>query len=70
MSRQIDTLVKMINQIADNAPRQETSEATAEAVATHLKKFWAKPMKEEMRAYVKAGGVGLNEVAAEAALRL
>lgn len=70
MSSQIDTLVKMINQIADNAPRQETPEATAEAVASHLKKFWAKPMKEEMRAYVKAGGVGLNEVAVEAVRRL
>ncbi len=70
MSRQIDTLVKMINQIADNAPRQETPEATAEAVAAHLKKFWAKPMKQEMREYVKAGGVGLNEVAAEAVRRL
>lgn len=70
MSSQIDTLVKMINQIADNAPRQETPEATAEAVASHLKKFWAKPMKHEMRAYVEAGGVGLNEVAAEAVRRL
>ncbi|MEP4546659.1 MAG: formate dehydrogenase subunit delta [Saccharospirillum sp.] len=70
MSSQIDTLVKMINQIADNAPRQETPEATAEAVAGHVRKFWAKPMKVEVKEYVRAGGVGLNEVAVEAVRRL
>lgn len=70
MSSQIDTLIKMVNQIADNAPKQETPEATAEAVAGHLRKFWAKAMKVEVKAYLQAGGGGLNEVAVEAVRRL
>ncbi|MEX1214390.1 formate dehydrogenase subunit delta [Saccharospirillum sp.] len=70
MSRQIDSLIKMVNQIADNAPKQETPEATAEAVAGHLKKFWAKPMKAAIREHLQAGGDGLNEVAVEAVRRL
>ena len=42
MSRHIDSLITMINQIADNAPKQETPEDTAQAVTGHLQKFWGK----------------------------
>jgi formate dehydrogenase subunit delta len=70
MSRHIDSLIKMINQIADNAPKQETPEDAAQAVAGHLQKFWAKPMKEAIREHLKAGGDGLNSVSVEAVRRL
>jgi len=60
----------MNNQIADNAPKQETPEDTAQAVAGHLQKFWAKPMKKAIREHLKADGDGLNPGSIEAVRRL
>ena len=70
MSRHIDSLITMINQIAHNASKQETPEDTAQAVAGHLQKFWAKPMKKAIWQHLKAGGDGLNPVSIEAVRRL
>jgi len=70
MSRQIESLITMVNQIADNAPKQETPEDTAQAVAGHLQKFWAKPMKKATWEHLKAGGDGLNLVSVQAVWRL
>ncbi|MDX1458797.1 MAG: formate dehydrogenase subunit delta [Marinobacter sp.] len=70
MSSSSEHLVKMINQIADNAPRKATPEESADAIAAHLRKFWAKPMKQTIRQYAEAGGDGLNELAMSAAKRL
>lgn len=66
MSSQIDVLIKMINQIADNAPKKDDPEATAKAVASHVDKFWAKSMKAEIKDYLKAKGEGLNEISTKA----
>lgn len=70
MSNQIETLIKMINQIADNAPKDGGSEDTAKVVAGHVQKFWAKRMKAEIKEYLARGGRGLNEVAVRAVERL
>lgn len=70
MSSNSDHLVKMINQIAENAPKKDSPEATAEAIAAHLRKFWAKPMKQTIKQYAEADGDGLNELAMSAARRL
>lgn len=63
-------LVKMLNEIAANTPPRETPEATAESVAAHLRKFWARPMKTAIRAHLDAGGDGLSELAVAAVRRL
>jgi len=70
MSNQTETLVKMINQIADNAPKKGGPNDTARVVAGHVQKFWAKPMKAEIKAHLAGGGDGLNEVAASAVRQL
>lgn len=62
-NHRVEQLVKMLNQIAANTPRKESPEETAEAVAGHVRKFWAKGMKRDIKGYVESGGVGLSEVA-------
>lgn len=59
------TLVRMANQIADNLAHQPHDVAVA-GVAKHLRDFWAPSMREELLAYVDAGGDGLGPVAREA----
>ena len=43
----VETLIKMINQIAANNRAYEDKEA-AERVASHIKRFWARKMKEDL----------------------
>lgn len=62
-NHRVEQLVKMLNQIAANTPRKESPDATAETIATHVKKFWAKPMKRDIKGYVESGGEGLSEMA-------
>lgn len=70
-SKHSEQLVKMINQIAANTPEQGGGpDAAAEAVAAHVRRFWAKPMRADIRAYLQDGGVGLTELAVEAIKRL
>ncbi|MFL1453086.1 formate dehydrogenase subunit delta [Marinobacter sp. GN3S48] len=70
MSSNTEHLVKMANQIAENAPSKDSPEATAEAVASHLRKFWAKPMKQTIKQYAESSGEGLCELAMDAVRRL
>lgn len=70
MSDQTETLVKMINQIAENTPNYGDSDAVADSVAAHLRKFWAKPMKVKLISHWIDGGKGLNEIAKSAVSRL
>ena len=66
MSNQTETLVKMINQIAENTPNNGDNEVVANAVATHVRKFWAKPMKTKVKEYLANNGRGLSDVASKA----
>lgn len=70
MSHQLQTLVKMINQIADNTPASGDEEKDAAAVAAHVQKFWAKPMKQQIRQYQESDGGDLNPLAAKAVSQL
>lgn len=70
MSSNSEHLVKMINQIAENAPKKDSPEATAEAVAAHVRKFWAKPMKQSIKRHAESGGEGLNALAMNAVKQL
>jgi len=43
-STELEHLIKMINQIADNITSEEGDDARACDVAAHVKKFWAPSM--------------------------
>lgn len=58
-NQQLDSLIKMINQISTNNQHHESNQLAAEAVASHLTKFWARSMKQEIIMYMKTGGEGL-----------
>ncbi len=60
----VDTLVRMVNQIAANVAHHSPEEA-ADLVATHLRSFWAPPMRADILAYLDGGGAGLDPVARE-----
>ncbi|ARD46041.1 formate dehydrogenase subunit delta [Colwellia sp. PAMC 21821] len=59
-SSQIKTLVSMLNQIADNNNYKKTDEETAKVVAEHVKKFWARSMKENILQYANSDGSALS----------
>ena len=65
MSNQLDHLIQMINQIAENNRAYEEHEA-AERVANHIKRFWARTMKADLAAYYQSGGQALDPVARQA----
>ena len=57
------------NQIAAFFASYPREEAIA-GVTEHLKKFWERRMKDQIKQYVAQGGSGLNELALEAVKRL
>ena len=66
---QLDQLIIMANQIADNN-HLDTEAESIEFIATHIKKFWARSMKEELIAYAKEDGDKLNSLATPAIMSL
>ncbi|MEH6569439.1 MAG: formate dehydrogenase subunit delta [Halioglobus sp.] len=60
---ELDHLIKMINQIADNIAIGDDEAVTAPQVANHINKFWARPMKEKIIDYAANDGEQLNDVA-------
>jgi formate dehydrogenase subunit delta len=66
---QLDQLIIMANQIADNN-HLDTDAESVEFIATHIKKFWARSMKEELIAYAKEDGDRLNSLATQAIMGL
>lgn len=63
---QLNHLIKMINQIADNSG----GGTDPEAVLNHIIRFWARPMKARIIWHLHRGGEGLNEIARQAVTRL
>lgn len=61
MSDQLQHLIKMINQISANLDHGDPNKA-AEETATHLKKFWARSMKQQIIEYADSDGSDLNAV--------
>lgn len=59
---QLDTLIRMINQIAANNGAYQTDEA-AERVAAHIKRFWARSMKQLIIEHNQSGGGEPNPIA-------
>ncbi|MFT4520146.1 MAG: formate dehydrogenase subunit delta [Halioglobus sp.] len=62
-SAELDHLIKMINQIADNIAIGDSEAVTAPKVTDHVIRFWARPMKEKIIDYAASGGEQLNAVA-------
>lgn len=55
--QEVEQLVKMANQIADNFAFHEDA---AERLADHLKRFWAPSMLRSLAEFNAAGGDGLK----------
>lgn len=62
---QLDTLIRMINQIAANNGAYPDEEA-AERVASHVQRFWARSMKTIIIEYRQSDGEELSPIASEA----
>lgn len=62
-------LVHMVNQIALAFRLQPKDEAVNQTVE-HMRAFWSPQMRQELVAYVAAGGAGLEPLAKEAAVQL
>ncbi len=64
------SLVKMVNQIAANIQHQQSPELAAEQVANHLRRFWARSMKQAIMEYSQQDGAELSPLAREAIAKL
>ena len=69
MSRTLDKLVHMANQIAVEFGYQQPGEAV-EATYDHLWHYWDPAMRASIVAHLAGGGTGLDPVAREAVARL
>jgi len=67
MSQEIEQLVKMVNQIADNFSFHDDA---VDRTRDHLKRFWAPSMHRKLIDYVDANEVDLRPAAREALKRL
>ena len=61
--QEVDNLVKMANQIADNFSFHEDA---VDRIADHLMRFWAPSMRDALSDFRAAGGEGLKPGVREA----
>lgn len=61
-NEQLNQLIKMVNQIANNNSHQ-TEEESVDLILNHLKKFWALSMKKQIIDYAKQDGEDLVPLA-------
>lgn len=66
-SSELQTLVKMANQIAANFSFHADA---VEKTTAHLQRFWAPSMKRQILEHVAAGGDGLDDIALQATRQL
>jgi uncharacterized protein HemY len=67
LMQEVERLVKMANQIADNLGFHDDAE---ERIVDHLQRFWAPSMCQKIVDYDASGGDGLNPAAQAAIQRL
>ncbi len=65
--QEIDQLVKMANQIADNFSFHEDA---VDRLVDHLQRFWAPSMRKALLDFLEAGGGGLKPAVIAAVQRL
>jgi formate dehydrogenase subunit delta len=61
-NEQLNQLIKMVNQIANNNSHQTETESV-DLILNHLKKFWALSMKKQIIEYAKQDGEDLVPLA-------
>ncbi|MGD1066859.1 MAG: formate dehydrogenase subunit delta [Vulcanimicrobiaceae bacterium] len=61
-----ERLVTMANQIASFYETQPDRDVAANAVASHIRRFWAPPMRRDLHLYVDQGGEGVSPLVLEA----
>lgn len=66
----IDTLTRMVNDIANYFAAEPDHAAGVAGIADHLKKFWDPTMRRQIIAHLEAGGEGLEPMAKEAVQKL
>ena len=66
-SNELQTLIKMANQIAANLSFQDDAE---DQTLGHIERFWAPSMRKQLSDHAAAGGEGLDDLALQAARRL
>lgn len=64
-----EQLVHMVNQICENNS-YGTVEDAANIASTHMKKFWARSMKQDIVAYLESDGSALTDAAKQAVAKL
>jgi formate dehydrogenase subunit delta len=68
---QVETLVKMANQIATFYASQPDEEARIAGIVSHISRFWEPRMRRQLIAYIQSsGGPNLSPLAAAAARKL
>mgnify|MGYP000504155191 FL=1 len=65
-NHQLASLIKMANQIAANNTHIGDDAAEAKMVADHLRKFWARSMKQQITEYLESDGSELLPIAKKA----
>ncbi len=68
--QQAQNLIKMINQISINNLHHGDEAQAAEVVAAHIRKFWARSMKQQIIDCVESDGQALSSVSRLAIKRL
>lgn len=63
-----EQLIHMVNQIAENN-QHGGQEKAANATSTHIQKFWARSMKEDIIAYFNSDGSDLSDTS-KAAIKM
>ena len=66
----IEYLVKMANEIGAFFASEADADQAADAVAGHLRRFWAPRMREQIVAHQAKGGAGLSDLARKAVAKL
>lgn len=67
---EIEHLIKMANQIAENFAFSGDEEKQVAGVVDHLTRFWAPTMKQHLLEYVGQGGEGVSEPVLTALARI
>ena len=67
---ELDQLIKMVNQIADNIGAGDSDTVAAARVVDHLNRFWPRSMKEKIIEYATCDGSRLNAIAVIATSQL
>ena len=70
MSSNVESLVKMANDISDYFASEPDRASAVDGTMTHIRRFWDPRMRRQIVAHLEAGGEGLGELARAAVQKL